>query len=568
MYCALSITGCGSDDETYDYAYDEEAYSDDESYYDYDEDEYSEYDEDYASGDDDYVYLSDRELAEYFLDTVTGSSRTYSGYTALAGEYDPDSYPKRFDLRDEGVVTPIKLQSPWGSCWAFGTIAASEISILSKMGTTYAETGLDLSERHLAYFARSYINDGSAQDSEGIHLAEGALPFDGNFIYSATSLLSSGIGVVTEEICPYCASDGSLDEDADWSVSDDLKFVQSYELMETCLLPNTVLKDSDGNYEGTDTNALLEIKNQLVLGRGVAVSYCPDPDNFNYYASAQYNPEVTGSNHSVCIVGWDDDFDRSNFYDEPEGDGAWIVKNSWGDDWGDEGYFYLSYYDRSVSDFTSFDYDVDSSDNDYYYVDQHDYLQSSNSHCWFSNELRGCANIFTAEGDEILKCISCETVMPNTYVQYSVYLLADDAAGPADGTEIASGTEQIKFPGYHRIYLDDSSAADLTIPEGSSYSIVVYQVSDTEEGTSYAINCDTGDNEVSRDAILDAYGDDEGWVTDRWAVGVVNPGESYLYIAEADRWLDWQAVIEVQQEREPETDYDNFPIKGYAEPVE
>lgn len=61
--------------------------------------------------------------------------------------------PAKFDLRERGVVTPVKLQNPWGSCWGFASIAASETSILSELGTTYDQMPLDLSERHLAWFA-------------------------------------------------------------------------------------------------------------------------------------------------------------------------------------------------------------------------------------------------------------------------------------------------------------------------------------------------------------------------------------------------------------------------------
>ncbi len=49
-------------------------------------------------------------------------------------------------------MTPVKYQNPWGTCWAFGATGAAETSILSMQGKTYAETNLDLSEKHLVWF--------------------------------------------------------------------------------------------------------------------------------------------------------------------------------------------------------------------------------------------------------------------------------------------------------------------------------------------------------------------------------------------------------------------------------
>ncbi len=53
-------------------------------------------------------------------------------------------------------------------------------------------------------------------------------------------------------------------------------------------------------------------------------------------------------NHDSVIVGWDDDFPKENFNMDLEGDGAFICTNSWGEDFGDQGYFYVSYYDTNI----------------------------------------------------------------------------------------------------------------------------------------------------------------------------------------------------------------------------
>lgn len=53
-------------------------------------------------------------------------------------------------------------------------------------------------------------------------------------------------------------------------------------------------------------------------------------------------------NHDSVIVGWDDDYPKENFNMELEGDGAFICTNSWGENFGDQGYFYVSYYDTNI----------------------------------------------------------------------------------------------------------------------------------------------------------------------------------------------------------------------------
>ena len=64
------------------------------------------------------------------------------------------------------------------------------------------------------------------------------------------------------------------------------------------------------------------------------------------YSTGSYEQYYTGtnSNHAVCIVGWDDD----KYISRAPGKGAWICKNSWGN-WGYNGFFYVSYYDRSCA---------------------------------------------------------------------------------------------------------------------------------------------------------------------------------------------------------------------------
>ena len=124
-------------------------------------------------------------------------------------------FPSEFDLRDLGRVTPVKVQDPWGTCWAFAATAAAETSILSKMGSTYAETGLDLSERYLAWYVAQPVTEdiSSSQAGEGLHLYDenpNAIYKFGGAGYCAGTLYAQGIGPVPESEYPYRGIEGKL----------------------------------------------------------------------------------------------------------------------------------------------------------------------------------------------------------------------------------------------------------------------------------------------------------------------------------------------------------------------
>lgn len=537
---------------------------------------------------------------------------------------------ERFDLRDRGVVTPVKLQNPWSTCWGFSAIAASETSILSSLGKTYAETGLDLSEHHLTYFARTALQDGSSQDDEGIHMFDETETFDtGGFMFTATSLFSSGVGVVNENLIPYRGRNSLTErsffvnewysEDDDWTLPEEYRFIQNFELVNSDILPSPAVYDNsidianeddmekrNAAYLGYDQRATDAMKRALMEGKAISIAYSSDTFLPSQLGSGEealyintednkwthYTYDAAPMNHAVTIVGWDDTIRSSDFLDhsedewgdgeahQPEGDGAWIVKNSWGArtedfpnwlDWGIEnedgrstGYFYLSYYDRSINLIETFDFSVVESDAAAYDIAQYDYLQTESTTGWLDRNPVRMANVFEAEYDTTLRALSCETDTTDTQVFFSVYLLDEDASSPEDGELVSTAEASFGYPGYHRISLLEPVA----MAKGQRYSVVVTSVTEYEGTRYYGISTSTGISEdYARQQNIENNMLHQGLPHSYYSKGVVNEGESFVYIDELGSWTDFADVIPYLREYDDfeGTEFDNFPIKAYLD---
>ena len=255
------------------------------------------------------------------------------------------------------------------------------------------------------------------------------------------------------------------------------------------------------------------IKEQLLLKRGVSIGFMADvsrPDQdlsetgvyLNNQTWAHYTWKSGIANHAVTIIGWDDNYPKENFLadHQPPGDGAWLVRNSWGSgeeefpnggetNWGiqaqkkdengepvfDEngdpvmvgsGYFWLSYYDQSLTNPESFVF-WDSIAPEY--IDQHDYLQIGEVQCVKYDEPVKMANVFEGGHARVLSEISCMTSDLDTEVQYSVYLLCNDFSTPDEGLCVSSGSARFVYGGYHRIQLEK----EVFIQTGQAYAIVL-----------------------------------------------------------------------------------------------
>lgn len=579
-------------------------------------------------------------------------------YTEMEWHSVADTFPAKFDLRDRGTVTPVKDQSPWGTCWTFGTMAACETSILNTLHLTAEEyeqkygEPMDLSEKHLAWFGALALPALDAypegeypytenQAGEGNYMVEeaGKNPYNmGGWFSNSTSILASGVGVVKESQVPYQNAEGTLDEQGDWSLPEELRFTQSFELKDGNQLLSPANVDENNNYyyrpEATEM-----IKSELLNGRLVGIAYYADsstPDDaeieklstedlreylkqkcelngydanlydtanldrdalltiifsekfgapieniidpedpegsireafMNFTGSdpviyAQYTYNIHDANHIVAIVGWDDTFPASNFRadHQPPADGAWIVKNSWGDDWGTDGYFYLSYYDQGIGEVQSFEFLITEETENVEYLDilEYDYMSVNSMHSTLFDKPVYSANVFDITEDSVMQYASVMTGDLNAAVTVNIYLLNENSVSPTDGKLLDSVTETFRYAGYHRLALSNN----LLLPQNSRISIVVLNRVRTADGLKYAIT--NGTNDAKFEADPEAEEDPQ---TD-YNVGIVNPGESYILLE--DSWIDWSYAVSFFSAYLDfnSTAFDNLPVKGYVYPLD
>ena len=562
--------------------------------------------------------------------------------------------PSKFDLRDRGVVTPVKSQDPWGDCWAHAAIAAAETSILTAMGSTYAKTGLDLSERHLAWYVTSLVPEtvSKSQAGEGLimyNTAAGAnhvFDFGGREQCAAT-LFAQGIGPMPESEYPNRGANGTLAsadlaankeayiqqriqayKDTYWYYNDTQlrtiaeseysQYVRRYQQYDAYSpLDDWSITESDepgsGRLKGsaytlTDNNvfnywaslnddgvldpefhfhkqplyattssalwqdSIDQLKTEIYEGRGIAVGVTISNTYLNTDTWSQYDPtRKNAASHEVCIVGWDDDYDASNFTETPPGNGAWIVKNSWGSetdavaggltasdgttkdahggDWGIEdengkhtGYFYLSYYDGTIVVPESFSFSIEPN-NDQRDALQLDFLPASVAEFFHVDENPTWeANVFTLEKDMRIDEVAARIRLTNKApfqgftCKFDLYKLRDGATKPDDGKLVSTVTRTFQMEGYHRTALD----APVYLKAGDRLGIVVQQTHIADDGVTLygfeAQECD-GYRTLHSDPV---YG-----------TAIVNEGESFYNIqgitdkdeSSNDGWLDVMAPL-------------------------
>ena len=245
--------------------------------------------------------------------------------------------PKVYDLRNvngQNYVTSVKDQANASTCWIFSTIAALESHLLKTESKTYDfSTEYDFSENNLKNVMSSIGRQGINRTVIG--------GGDSNF---ALSYLLRWSGPILEKFDKYELDGLNPVNNIPIEFNNSAKHIQGVKYIHK--------RDN-----ATDNN---EIKRAIMDYGGVVTSmwWIRDLNKYeigdNYYYDGNANEKDNKGNyinygHSICIVGWDDNYNKTNFKKTPKDNGAFIIKNSWGNDVGNEGYYYVSYYDTQLA---------------------------------------------------------------------------------------------------------------------------------------------------------------------------------------------------------------------------
>lgn len=424
------------------------------------------------------VSLSERLLSDavfYQLDqTEDGSSRLiakdYLGNEVslpyenleMPSFFSTETLPSSYDLRQQKnasertLSTSVKHQGFSVFCWAFAASASAESSVLKQnleqaedLSGIGGQTELSFSPVHLGQTAFYPI------DTDGI---------SGDYFYSSytgshsgndwisAAAMSSGRGVQLWRENPTSFMRYGVDEAQ--------KTVSYYALQN---FYDTAMDYRNPTSSANNSN-IEKVKRWVMENGACSLSYHPSTIYMNAgktLAGVYSDSAVGKSDHAVTVVGWDDDFSFSVFSDmnkKPPKNGAWLIKDSYGEDDAIGGYYWLSYYDTSITSVGSFEMmDAEAFDNNYQYTGM---IGNVNI-----NPVKA-ANVFTAKGEETLTRLGIFTVSP--LVSYTATVYRGVAGSPESGTLAATVEGVFEHRGYQTVELD----TPVSLSPGEKFSVV------------------------------------------------------------------------------------------------
>lgn len=361
-----------------------------------------------------------------------------------------DTVPESYDLREQGIITSVKDQGSDGMCWAFATLGAAESHLLK-----YYETDLDnindmdLSEEQVGYYL--YTPDPQPlSPTYGDAIIQAKKGASGGNALHASFFLST-VGIQEEAYLPYQGCSG---------------FDSEYQRKQTAYR----MTGSETMLSVQTDSERKTIKKRMMQNGGIYVAFHSSGanyyDNGTTYAYYQSDSSYYNANHAVLLIGWDDNYAKENFdpKEQPKNNGAWLVKNSWGDGKLDDGYFWISYEDTSLGEYASFTFEPREDSGNIYYYDGAGYS--------VAYSFDSVANVFRAEEDETLSRVGFYQTSyngNNPKYQIQVYRLSETATDPTDGELLLDTTGHSGGFGYQEITLPET----VSLQKNERFSVVL-----------------------------------------------------------------------------------------------
>lgn len=329
--------------------------------------------------------------------------------------------PEKYDMRDYGRVTPVRDQGRYGTCWAFASLGALETTLLPKESNVFSTDHMSI--------CNSYNLD---------------LNWGGEHTMSI-AYLSAWQGPVYEEDDPY----------GDGISNPDLKAVKH---LEEALVINDrdmeVLKSAIFRYGAIETS----LYSQMEYVDSVSAYFSQDNDA--YYYDGEEIP-----NHDVVVVGWDDNYPKENFTKEPKANGAFICKNSWGEEFGEDGYFYVSYYDSNICNKSVVYTRIGDADN-------YDKIYQSDLLGWvgqmgFGKEEAYFSNVYKSGMNEELAAVSFYATDKNT--EFEVFYVPEFEGIASFKNKISVAEGSTKYAGYYTVDIKKP----VRLKNNTKYAVVV-----------------------------------------------------------------------------------------------
>lgn len=334
----------------------------------------------------------------------------------------PGILPSRYSSVDCGRKPTVKSQGSYGTCWALAATSALESALLPEQRIVFSADHLALNNAFTVP-----VNDGG--DAR-----------------MTMAYLNGWQGPVTEEEDPY--GDGYSPGNLSPAVH-----VQEIQLLDGA--DRQEIKEAVQKYGAVQTS--LYMSRETVL---------PETGYYNEWTAAYYDPQEETQNHEILILGWDDSFSRFLFAQTPDQDGAFICQNSWGEDFGNQGIFYVSYADANIARTAMAYTKIEPADNydRIYQTDDCGWRGRQgydDGECWF-------ANVYRAGEGEQLAAAGFYAVGEDTF--YELYLV-ETFSGTADFSKrrlLKRGT--FRWSGYYTVELSE----EIPLREGGRFALLVH----------------------------------------------------------------------------------------------